>query len=153
VKSLIVISLVVVLKVIGEVCLSHGMHQIGEVDPFQPMALLGVGLRTLINPWVDIAMTTLLSHTLLYMSALSWLDLSFMMPMMASCYVLNALFAWLLLDEQIPVTRWLGTAVIMVGVILVGVSDRKTSRQKAAESAKQRRETQVHRYEGYPRKR
>ncbi len=138
-KSLIVISLVVVLKVIGEVCLSHGMHQVGEVDTFQPMALLGIGLRTLINPWVDIAMTTLLSHTLLYMSALSWLDLSFMMPMMASCYVLNSLFAWLLLDEQIPATRWLGTLIIMVGVIFIGLSDRPKSRQKALNPSKRQR--------------
>lgn len=153
-KSLIVISLIVVLKVTGEVCLSHGMHEIGEVNLFQPMALLGIGLRTLTNPWVDLAMTTLLTHTLLYMSALSWLDLSFIMPMTASCYVLNALFAWLLLDETIPATRWLGTLTIMAGVIVVGLSDcRKSRRKKLKSSIRQRISSPTHRYENYPPKR
>lgn len=139
-KSLIVVSLVVVLKVLGEVSLKHGIGEIGEIHPFQqPLALLEIALRTLFNPWVDLAMTSLLSHTLLYMTSLSWLDLSFMMPMTASCYVLNAVFAWLLLDEQIPATRWLGTLTIMVGVMLVGVSECSKSKQNVLNSSMRQR--------------
>jgi len=123
VKSLIVISLVVVLKVLGDVCLSHGMREVGEVHPFDPLSLLSVGLRTVANPWIELAVIMLIAYSLLYLSALSWLDLSFMLPMTAINYVLTALLAWLLLGEKIAATRWAGTLTIAVGVLFVSLSD------------------------------
>jgi len=136
VKSLILISLIVVLKVLGDVSLSHGMHEVGEVNPLHPFALLGVGLRMLTNPWVDTAMTVLLTYTLLYMSALSWLDLSYLLPMTTTGYVLTAMLAWLLLHEEIDATRWAGTFTIAIGVLLVGLSDHRKNRQKALNSSR-----------------
>ena len=88
-KSLIVISLVVVLKVLGDVSLSHGMREVGEMHPLHPLAMLEIGLHMVTNPWIDVATTLLLTYTLLYMSALSWLDLSYLLPITTSGYVLS----------------------------------------------------------------
>jgi len=125
VKSFIFITLIIVLNVLGNVCLSHGMQQVGEVHPLHPLALLTLGLHTIINPWFDLAIVFLITYTLLYMSALSWLDLSYLLPMTAFHYVLTALLASQLLHEQIATVRWAGTLTITLGVLLVGLSDRK----------------------------
>ncbi len=141
-KNLIVISLVVVLKVLGDVCLSHGMREVGEVHLLHPLALLAIGLRTLTDPWVDIAMTLLLAYILLYMAVLSWLDLSYVLPMTTSGYVLTALFAWLLLHEEIAATRWAGTFTIAIGVLLVGLSDAAKGRLPVREPSHQDKTTE-----------
>lgn len=64
-KSLIVISLIVVLKVLGDVSLSHGMREVGEMHPLHPLAMLEIGLHMVTNPWIDVATTLLLTYTLL----------------------------------------------------------------------------------------
>jgi drug/metabolite transporter (DMT)-like permease len=112
------------------------MREVGEVNPFQPLALLGLALRTIANPWVDSAMALLLTYTLLYMSALSWLDLSYLLPMTTSGYVLSALSAWLLLHEEIDTTRWAGTFTIAIGVVFIGLSDHRKNRQKSLKSSR-----------------
>ena len=124
-KTFIFITFIVVLNVLGNVCLSHGIREVGEVHPLHPLAAFSLMLRTLINPWFDLAIVLLLTYTLLYMSALTWLDLSYLLPMTAFNYVLTAILASLLLHEQIAITRWAGTSIIMLGILLVGWSDVK----------------------------
>ena len=118
------------LKSLGDVCLSHGMREVGEVNPLHPLGMVAVGLRTLANPWVDLAMTFLLMYSLLSLSALSWLDLSYILPITAFNYVLTSLLAWRLLHEEIAVTRWVGTLTIAFGVLFVSLSDRRKQQQK-----------------------
>ncbi len=135
-KSFIVISLVVVLNVLGDTCLSHGMREVGEVHPLHPVSVLLVGLRMITNPWVALAVTLLLADTLLYMAALSWLELSYLMPMTKLQHLLTALCAWLLLDEQITATTWAGTLTIAIGALLVDQSERKNTRRQMLQSSK-----------------
>ncbi len=124
-RSLIVILLIVVLNVFGDICLSHGIHQVGEMHPLHPISTLLIGLRMLVNPWVVLAIVLLVTDTLIYMSALSWLDLSYIMPMTKLQHLLTGLLAWLLLSEQISATRWLGILTITLGALLVSYSEQK----------------------------
>ncbi len=117
-------------KSLGDVCLSHGMREVGEVNPLHPLGMVAVGLRTLANPWVDLAMTFLLMYSLLSLSALSWLDLSYMLPITTFNYVLTSLLAWRLLNEEIAFTRWVGTLTITLGVLFVSLSDRRKRQQQ-----------------------
>jgi transporter family protein len=111
-------------KVFGDICLSQGMHQIGELD-FQPFKLLSVGMQMIINPWLDLGVGLELGFFLLYLFALSWLDLSYLLPITASNYLLTSLLAAFLLHETIDVTRWMGILAVSIGVLLVGLSERK----------------------------
>ncbi len=128
-KSFIVISLVVLFKSLGDVCLSHAMREIGEMNPMHPLAMAAVGLRMIANPWLDLATTLLCMYSVLSLSALSWLDLSYMLPLTAFNYVLTSLFAAQLLHEQITATRWLGTLTIASGVLFISLSDRAKTQQ------------------------
>lgn len=133
-KSLIVIALTVILKVFGNVSLGQGMSEIGELELsrfLDPAALLAFGVHTLTNVWVIGAMFFLGVYIVLYLSSLSWLDLSYFLPMTTLGYVLNALLAWLLLNEEIATTRWIGTFLIMIGVLVIGVGGHRRSQREA----------------------
>ncbi len=54
--------------------------------------------------------------------ALSRVEVSIAYPMLSIGYVVNAALAWWLFGEQLNAQRWLGIAVIIVGVVLVGRS-------------------------------
>ena len=51
--------------------------------------------------------------------ALSRVDVSIAYPMLSIGYVVNALLAWWLFGEDVNAQRWLGIAVIVIGVVLV----------------------------------
>ncbi|MBA3921873.1 MAG: EamA family transporter [Nostocaceae cyanobacterium] len=127
-RSLIVILLIVVLNVFGDIFLSHGIHQVGEIHPLHPVSTLLIGLQMFVNPWVVLAIILLMTGTLIYMSALSWLDLSYIMPMTKLQHLLTGVLAWLLLSEQISATRWMGILTITLGALLVSYSEQKNSK-------------------------
>jgi drug/metabolite transporter (DMT)-like permease len=50
------------------------------------------------------------------MTALSWADLTYVLPATSLGYVLLALIAKFFLHEQVTATRWLGIGLISAGV-------------------------------------
>ena len=59
---------------------------------------------------------------LVWIVALSRVEVSIAYPMLSIGYVLNALLAWWLFGEDLNAQRWLGIGVIVVGVVLVARS-------------------------------
>ncbi len=60
---------------------------------------------------------------ILYMLALRWADLSFVLPITALSYLLGAFLARSYLGETVTPTRWVGAAVITLGVVIVGLGE------------------------------
>lgn len=139
-KNFILLSLLVISQTLGDIWLSRGMKQVGEVNTINPLALLGFGIHVFANPWIWLGVALLLASLLLYLTSISRLELSYVLPMQASSYVLNALFAWLLLGENISAIRWAGTVTVTVGVLLVTLSEDKPS---GMEKAKQKKEKET----------
>src|SRR5246500_917590 len=92
--------------------LSHGVEQAGKLFIHH---LQGVVLAIL-NPWVAVGIVLLLAFFASYMSALSWADLTYVLPATSLGYVLVALIARFALHEAVSPTRWLGIALITAGV-------------------------------------
>ena len=97
---------------VGDTLLSHGMRQVGPVSLHNPWLLL-VALR---NPWVITGILCLLGFFASYLSALSWADLTFVLPATAFGYVVVALLARFWQHEHISVSRWVGIILIVCGV-------------------------------------
>lgn len=142
--NFIVISLLVVLQVLGNISVGLGIRQVGEVNTLNPLVLLAFGFHVLTNPWVVFGIAFLIVSLLLYLAAISRLDLSYVVPMTASNYMLATLCAWLFLGERISITRWAGTFMVTIGVLLVGLSEGRkgtlnvTARRKRKNSSRQR---------------
>lgn len=92
--------------------LSHGMKRVGSISLHH---LQGVILAVL-NPWVAVGIVLLLAFFASYMNALSWADLTYVLPATSLGYVLLALIARFVLHEQVSPLRWLGIALISGGV-------------------------------------
>lgn len=97
---------------IGDTLLSHGMSQVGPVSLAHPLLLI----RALANPWVIAGILCLLGFFGSYLSALSWADLTFVLPSTAFGYVVVALLSHFWLGEHISLYRWAGILLIVCGV-------------------------------------
>src|SRR5579864_3087197 len=92
--------------------LSHGMKQAGNISLSH---LQGV-ILALLNPWVTVGILLLLAFFASYMNALSWADLTYVLPATSLGYVVLALVAKFAVHEQISLMRWLGIVLISGGV-------------------------------------
>jgi drug/metabolite transporter (DMT)-like permease len=116
----------------GDAMLSHGMKQIGSISiQHLPRIIFSVW-----NPSVAIGIVLLLAFFASYMTALSWADLTYVMPATAMGYVLLALVAKFILHEHVSALRWAGIMFITGGVGFVAGGPEITKRQEPAELQK-----------------
>jgi drug/metabolite transporter (DMT)-like permease len=85
------------------------------------------------DPWVAGGILLLLAFFAAYTSALSFADLTYVLPATSLGYVLVALIARFLFHEQISVMRWLGIAMITAGVGFVAAGPSVTPAPKPIE--------------------
>ncbi len=115
---------------VGDTLLSHGMRQVGPVS----FAHLGLLLHALLNPWVIAGIVCLLGFFGSYLYALSWADLTFVLPATAFGYVVVALLSHLWLGEHISISRWVGILLIVGGVGFVANGPALTERPASPET-------------------
>ncbi|MFN5513568.1 MAG: EamA family transporter, partial [Cyanobacteriota bacterium] len=118
-KNIALLLAVVTTQVLGDLGLSRGMKLFGAVESYDLASLGGLALYLLTSPWIIGGAVTLVASLFLYFGAVSRLDLSLVLPLMASSYIFNALLAWLLLQEPVSPRRWLSALVIALGVGLI----------------------------------
>ncbi len=109
---------------VGDTLLSHGMSQVGPVDIHH----LGLLFHALANPWVIAGILCLLGFFGSYLSALSWADLTFVLPATAFGYIIVALLAHFWQHEHISLSRWAGIFLIVCGVGFVANGPSLTER-------------------------
>lgn len=128
-KYLVLLS-VVLFSAAGDVMLSRGMKQVGEIH----LTNLGNMFSALGNFWVLLGICFLIIFFASYLTALSWADLTFVLPATAFSYVVMALLAHILLHERVSVQRWCGIMLIVAGVGFVAGGPSHTEHE-AKESA------------------
>ncbi len=111
-RKYLVLAGVTVFAAAGDSMLSHGMKQAGNISLHH---LQGV-ILALLNPWVAVGIVLLLAFFASYMNALSWADLTYVLPATSLGYVLLALVAKFALHEEVSPLRWVGIALISGGV-------------------------------------
>jgi drug/metabolite transporter (DMT)-like permease len=111
-RKYLVLAGVTVLAPAGDSMLSYGMKQMGDVS----LRHLQSVILAVLNPWVAVGILLLLGFVILNMTALSWADLTYVLPATSLGYVLVALIAKFALHEQITPLRWIGIALIAGGV-------------------------------------
>lgn len=119
-KTFALLALMVTFGSVGDVLLSQGMKQLGGLQSWAPEYAIAFFARALDNRTVWLAITLLILFLVSYMLVLSWADFSYVSPASAVGYVLVALMGYFFLGEHVPTTRWIGVALICLGVIVVG---------------------------------
>ena len=126
-RKYLVLAGVTVFAAAGDSVLSHGMKQAGHVSLHHPLSLI----LAVLNPWVAVGILLLLAFFAAYMNALSWADLTYVLPATSLGYVLLALVAKFALHEQVSPLRWLGIALITGGVGFVAGGPSLTQHEHA----------------------
>jgi len=133
-RKYLVLAGVSVFAAAGDSMLSHGMKQTGSISIHH---LQGV-IFAVLNPWVGVGILLLLAFFATYMTALSWADLTYVLPATSLGYVLLALVARFVLHEDVSPLRWLGIALITGGVgFVAGGPELTTHPQDPAAVGKQ----------------
>ncbi len=115
-------AIVILSNALGNLSLTWGLrYGAGELTA-SPLSFL----RAIFSPWVSLGICLLIAWMMSRMFLLSWADLSYVLPVTAFGYVLNALLGRLFLGENVTPARWAGTLLIMGGVVLVGLGNPHT---------------------------
>jgi drug/metabolite transporter (DMT)-like permease len=112
---------------VGDSLLARGMAQMGPMDIHHMGRLL---LHAPFNPFVAGGIALLIGFFAAYTTALSWADLTFVMPATAFSYVVIALLGRFWLHEHLSVTRCVGIALIVCAVGFVAGGPSRTEHPK-----------------------
>ena len=126
-KTIVVLFVAICAQTLGDVYLTKGMKSIGEVNTLDPAELFNIGLQVFMTPMIWKGVILLGVFFGLYLAALSWADLSFVLPVTSFGYAMNAMMAWQVIGEHVSTTRWLGTLIICFGVAVVSRTEQKTT--------------------------
>ncbi|HWF61010.1 MAG TPA: EamA family transporter [Nitrospira sp.] len=126
-KVLIAMTIAAAAAAVGQIFVRQGMQQVGALEQYAPLAVMGYFGQALLNPYVVIG--TLLNGVFyfLFLAALSWTDVTVVLPMTALEFGIAAILAVLLLNEVVPTMRWAGIALVIVGVFLIALAGGETA--------------------------
>ncbi len=131
-KTFIVIAIAAFSASIGESLLSYGMRTNGDVNLARFSDVLTLVTSVFRNPYVTAGVAFLAVFFFLYLAALSWADLSFVLPLTALSYIFAAFLARFFLKEDVSWFRWAGAVIIVIGIALVALESKPRSATRPA---------------------
>jgi drug/metabolite transporter (DMT)-like permease len=121
-KTAVVITLAVIAQAAANTLLSKGMKVIALMPSFTDgfsLIMLAYALR---SPFIWGGIVLLVVFFACFLSAVSWADLSLVLPATALGYILNVFTGSYFLDEPVSPAHWFGSVLIVLGVFLVSLS-------------------------------
>lgn len=100
---------------LGDVILKRGMKDVGSIELSHWQHVF----TAFLNPWIILGIACLAGFFYSYLTALSWADLSFVLPATALGYVVTTVLSRYFLHEHVSLWRWSGVLLISAGVGLV----------------------------------
>jgi drug/metabolite transporter (DMT)-like permease len=120
-KTAIMVTIIVLADSAGDVLLTRGMKQVGEISTIKIGELISIARRVLVNKNFLSAIFFMAVTFFSFLTVLSWADLSFVFPATSLVYVVGTLGAKFVLKETITAQRWAGTMLVCIGVALTSL--------------------------------
>lgn len=118
-KTVIVMLLAVSAGTVGDILLTKGMKELGDISAMNLRGIMSAAYQALTSPKLVLGTAMLAVFFFLWLAVLSWEDLSVALPMQALNYVLVAFLSQYFLGEVVTPMRWAGTVLVCIGVILI----------------------------------
>src|SRR3989304_2616620 len=119
--SFALLMLGVFLNALAQLLLKAGTNAVGHFE-FDAGNIVPVGMKLAFEPHIVGGMACYVVSLVVWIMALSRVEVSIAYPMLSIGYVLNAVAAWYLFGEAVSMTRLAGIGVIIVGVYIVARS-------------------------------
>jgi drug/metabolite transporter (DMT)-like permease len=117
--ALILIFICVFGAAMGQIAMKSGMSQVGEIDSIGQLFNLGTLGHIFTNPRVLIGILCYGVSAILWLGALSTLNVSFAYPLMSVAYVITAIVAFIFLKESVTLLHWVGIFLVVGGCFLI----------------------------------
>lgn len=117
-KYIPLIMVGVLLNAAAQLLLKAGMNRIGHFE-FSAANLVPIGWKVATNPPVIAGLTCYVVSVVVWLLALSRVDVSYAYPMLSAGYIVNAIAAWYLFGEVLSPMKLAGIFVIILGVFLI----------------------------------
>lgn len=111
-RRYLVLAFVTISAPLGDTMLDVGMKSIGPVSLMHISTLF----HAVTTPWIAGGIAMLIGFFASYLTALSWADLTYVLPATSFANVIVALFARFWRHEAISPTRWAGILLITAAV-------------------------------------
>lgn len=111
--KVLLILVSVFLGSIGQICFKRAVQHKGS------LSLLDAILHSITEPFFYLGIVSYGVSLILWMKILTDTDLSFARPFAGAGYIVTALLAVIMFQEQISIQRWAGIAMIIAGIFLV----------------------------------
>lgn len=111
-RRYLVLAMVTLTASFGDTFLSVGAKQLGPLS----LGHISQLFAAIFNPWIAAGIVLLIGFFASYLTALSWADLTYVLPASSLGYVVVALLSKFWLHEQLSLYRWLGILFITAGV-------------------------------------
>ena len=128
-NTTVMLVLLVVLNSAGNFFFGVGMKRIGALEGWSGAALRAAFVAVFSNPWIWLGIVSMLLFLAALMLVLSWADFSYVLPATAAMYAVVPILGHFFLGEVMTLARWLGVALIVVGVMFVGQTPPNTTRK------------------------
>lgn len=126
-RRYLVLALITLTGSCGDTFLARGMKAMGPVSLAHPAELI----HAIFSPWVAAGIVLLIGFFASYLTALSWADLTFVLPVSSLGYVIMTVLARFWLHERVSLPRFLGVLLITGGVGFVAQGPSYTDRSAA----------------------
>jgi multidrug transporter EmrE-like cation transporter len=111
----------VLLNAAAQLLLKAGTNAVGRFE-FSAANAVPVGLQLATQPHILGGIACYVVSVVVWIMALSRVEVSIAYPMLSIGYVVNAIAAWYLLGEAVTPMRLVGIGIIVVGVYVVARS-------------------------------
>src|SRR5450631_1080900 len=114
-RQYLILGLVALCAPLGDTCLSRGMTSLPPISLAHPASLV----VAVFTPWIAAGIALLIGFFASYLTALSWADLTYVLPATAFGNMIVVMLSRFWLHETISWQRWLGVMLITGGVSFV----------------------------------
>lgn len=111
----------VLLNAAAQLFLKAGTNRIGAFS-FALQNVVPIGVKIASSPHVLAGLACYVVSVVVWILALSRVQVSIAYPMLSIGYIVNAFAAWALFGESLTAQKMVGIAFIVIGVVLVGRS-------------------------------
>jgi drug/metabolite transporter (DMT)-like permease len=131
-RTYLLIAVMVIAGPLGNTLLSRGMKAVGAPAVWPVTELMHTAAEILRTPSIWMGIGSLLVFFVANMLVLTEADYSFVQPAGSLAYGVVALLGIVMLGEHVSLLRWVGIAIICLGVFVVGRGQANTTAGKAS---------------------
>jgi multidrug transporter EmrE-like cation transporter len=120
--AITLVLICVLVGAFGQVIWKQGMSSMDKINSLDDLLKFKMIFNVFTNKYIILGVVLYGAAFILWLAAMSTLDVSFMYPLLSLAYVVTAVFAVVFLGEVVTLSRWAGIALVVIGCVLIARS-------------------------------